>query len=177
MIDRILKVVCFALVAAFFGLLGGTALYLLNYDISADLKAARVREAITELKDFGPRIEEFRQSNGRLPTPVEVYCDLKPTCGQKGLGTLRLVPEADGSFSLIHTSLGVMFTSLDHMYTTWRSRDGTTDRDGWDQAWRWHARYLAIALVDVIVMLLPWLWLIVLRLDRQFPRRPRKAVA
>ncbi len=87
------------------------------------------------------------------------------------------MPEADGSFTLIHTSLGVMFTPLHNMNTTWRSRNGTTDRDGWDQSWRWHVRYLAIALLDVIVMLLPWLWLIVLRLDSWFPRRPRKAVA
>ena len=99
------------------------------------------------------------------------------SCGRDGLLTVRLVPEVDGSFTLIHSSLGVMFTPLQNMNTTWRSRDGKTDRDGWDQVWRWHLRYFAIALVDVIVILLPWLWLIVLRLDKRWPPRARRAVA
>jgi hypothetical protein len=55
MAERIVKVVCFALVASFCGLVGGIALYFLNHDISADLKAQRVRQAITQLKDLGPR--------------------------------------------------------------------------------------------------------------------------
>jgi hypothetical protein len=172
MAERIVKVVCFALVASFCGLVGGIALYFLNHDISADLKAQRVRQAITQLKDLGPRIEEFRRSHNRLPTDSEVFCELRP-CGRDGLLTVRLVPEVDGSFTLIHSSLGVMFTPLQNMNTTWHSRDGKTDRDGWDQVWRWHLRYLAIALVDVIVILLPWLWLIVLRLDKRWPPRPR----
>ena len=88
MVERIVKVVCFALVASFCGLVGGTALYFLNYDISADLKAQRVRQAITQLKDLGPRVEEFRRSHNRLPTDSEVFCDLRP-CGRDGLLTVR----------------------------------------------------------------------------------------
>jgi len=137
MAERIVKVICFVFVAVFCGLVGGVTLYLLNYDIPAEAKAHRVRQAIAQLNDLGPRIEEFRRSKDRLPTTSEVYCDLK-ACRQGELLTVRLVPERDGSFSLIHTSLGVMFTPLGNMDTTWRSRDGMTDRDGWDQSWRWY---------------------------------------
>jgi hypothetical protein len=161
MAERIVKVICFCLVAAFCALAGGTALYFLNYDISAKDKADRVQRAITLLKGMGPKVEEIRRSENRFPTESEVYCNLKP-CEQGDRVIVRLVPEHDGSFSLTHTSLGVMFTPLDDMYTTWRSRDGTTDRDGWGRPWRWYLRYFLIALVDVAVILLPWGYLTVL---------------
>jgi hypothetical protein len=169
MAERIVKTVCFVFVAALCGLVGGVALYLLNYDVSAEAKALRVGQAIAQLNDLGPRIEEFRRSENRLPTASEVYCDLK-ACRQGELVTVRLVPEYDGHFSLIHSSPGVMFTPLANMDTTWRSHDGKTDRDGWDQVWRWRLRYFLIALVDVGLILLPWGYLMALRIQKKRER-------
>jgi hypothetical protein len=98
-----------------------------------------------------------------------VYCDLK-ACRQGELVTVRLVPEYDGHFSLIHSSPGVMFTPLANMDTTWRSHDGKTDRDRWDQVWRWRLRYFLIALVDVGLILLPWGYLMALRIQKKRER-------
>jgi hypothetical protein len=166
MVERIVKIICFVLVAAFCAFAGGIALYFLNYDLSAEDKARDVAQAIAELKDIGPRIEQFRRSEHRLPTVGEVSCNLKP-CGQGERTYVRLVPEPDGSFSQIHTSPGVMFTPAANMDTTWHSRDGMTDRDGWDQAWRWHLRYSSIGLVELTVILLPWGYLLVRHLRKR----------
>jgi hypothetical protein len=174
MVVRIVKVICFVLVAAFCGFAGGIALFFLNYDLPAGAKAQDVRRALEQLKDIGPRIEEFRRSENRLPTVTEVSCNLKP-CEQGERAYVRLVPEKDGSFSLIHTSPGVMFTPASNMDTTWHSRDGTTNRDGWDQAWRWHLRYFSIGIVELIVVLLPWGYLLIRHLRKGRPRHVEAA--
>lgn len=160
MIERIVKVVCFAFVAAFFGIIGGVALAVINYDLPPRDKAQSVRSAIGNLKGMGPRVEEFRRTHGRLPTDREIACDLKP-CTLRDALVMSVSPENDGQFALTYTSLGVMFTPAHTFKTTWHSRGGTTDRDGWDQPWRWHVRYYAMALPAVFVILLPWIWITV----------------
>ena len=82
--------------------------------------------------------------------------------------------EDDGTFSLTYHSLGIMFSPVRFFDTTWRSRDGKTDRDGWDQPWRWHLRYYLIALIDIAVIFFPWALLIMLQIRR---RRRRQEAA
>lgn len=162
MIERIVKVVCFAFVASFFGVIGGVALIYFDYDLPPHDKAQSVRSAIGKLKEMGPRVEEFRRKSGRLPTNGEIACDLKP-CALRSTSAISVSPESDGQFTLTYTSLGVMFTPAHTFTTTWHSRDGRTDRDGWDQPWRWYVRYCAMALPAVFVILLPWIWIAVPR--------------
>ena len=157
MIEWIVKAVCFIFVATFFAAVGGVALLFINEDLSPRGKAQDVGRIIGRLKEMGPRVEEFRRVHGRLQTGTEIECDLKP-CGRTGFVGWRTVSEGDGSFSLILHSFGVMFTPVHPFDTTWRSREGKTDRDGWDQPWRWYARYYAMALCAVAVILLPWGW-------------------
>jgi hypothetical protein len=56
-------------------------------------------------------------------------------------------------------------------YVTLRTRDGTTDWDGWDKPWRWRVRHYAFVLLWVAVILLPWTVLGI----RVFRRRRRMA--
>jgi hypothetical protein len=104
---------------------------------------------------MGPRVEEFRRVHGRLPTASEIECDLKP-CTRTGFVVWRVTPEEDGHFSLTYHSLGVMFTPVHSFDTTWRSRDGKTDRD---QIWLSYVSYYGKALVAVALILLPWGWI------------------
>lgn len=172
MIERTVKIVCFVLVAAFFAIVGGIPLGLISYDLSPADNAKRARQVIGKLKEMGPRVEEFRRTNGRLPTDTEIQCDLKP-CNLQSFIVWKVSPEDDGQFALTYTSLGVMFSPVHTVKTTWRSRDGKTDRDGWDQPWRWYLDYCAKASLAVLVMLLPWIWIGVPRILKW--RAARKA--
>lgn len=172
MIERIVKIVCFVLVAAFFAIVGGIPLAFISYDLSPRDNAQSVRSVIGKLEAMGPRVEEFRRTNGRLPTNTEIQCDLKP-CNLQGFVVWQVSPENDGQFALTYTYLGVMFTPVSTFKTTWHSRDGKTDRDGWGQSWRWYLDYYAKASLAVFVILLPWIWIGVPRILKW--RAARKA--
>ncbi|MSP75501.1 MAG: hypothetical protein EXR12_05135 [Rhodospirillaceae bacterium] len=152
MVERIVKVVCFVLAAAFFAIVGGIVLAFVTYDLPPGAKATKVGQ----LKAMGPRVEEFRRVRGRLPTDSEIACDLKP-CTRSGFVVWRVTPEEDGHFRLTYTSLGVMFTPAHTFDTTWHSRTGKTDREGWGQLWQ-YARYYGLVLLSVAIILLPWIW-------------------
>jgi hypothetical protein len=163
---HIAAILRFVAASVFCAAVGGVALMFLNYDLAPAQKANDVRLDIARLKQMGAAVEKFLGAHDRLPTDSEITCDFAP-CRGATLIVWHAAWEPDGTFSLVHTSLGVPFTPVETTRTTWYSRDGTTDRDGYDQPWRWQVRYFLIASVDVGVILLPWLVLLVLWIRRQ----------
>ncbi len=167
---RIADVFFFSIYALVFAIGGGIALFVHTDDMPAQYRADSVRHAIEGLRTRGAGVEDFRRSNGRLPTDSEVTCDWKP-CQSFAFIVWHVTPHDDETFALTYMSLGIPFTPVQTYSTTWQSRNGTTDRDGYDQAWRWQFWFGAKAAADVTLILLPWLGLIALWVWRRRIRR------
>jgi hypothetical protein len=151
--------IIFAVVAMLCAAVGVVGLVNLNSEISADTKANISKIVIRSLKQLGAKAEEHQRIDGRLPTDDEVICDWKP-CPPHTLRLSHVAPEGDGGFSITFYNAPALLMPGAPFATAWHSRDGTTDLDGWDEAWRWRVKYYRVLLTDLAIILVPWVWLL-----------------
>jgi hypothetical protein len=153
------RLIIFAVVAMFCAAVGITRVVQLNSEISADSKAYISKVVIRSLKRVGPKAEEHRRTDSRLPTDDEVICDWRP-CPAHTLRLWHVAPEGDGGFSLTFYNAPALLMPGAPFATTWHSRDETTDLDGWDEPWRWRVEYYRSLLTDLAIILVPWVLLL-----------------
>jgi hypothetical protein len=147
----------FAVVAMFSAAVGITGLVKLHSEVSADTKAYISKVVIQSLQRVGPKAEEHRRIDHRLPTDDEVICDWEP-CPPHTLRLWHVAAEGDGGFSLTFYNAPALLMPGAPFATTWHSRDGTTDLDGWDNPLRWRVDYYRRLVIDFAIILMPWVW-------------------
>jgi len=148
----------FVLVAAFSATVGVISIKHLNSEITPDTKAYLVRAIIRHMNWMGARADEHQRTDGRLPTNDELDCDWKP-CGVPHIRSWQVTPENKGAFSLTYYNVAALLVSGAPFQTTWHSSDGTTDRDGCDEPWRWRVDYWRRLVTSLAIILAPWAWL------------------
>lgn len=174
---RALRTIMFILFSLIFGLIGAAAFYshAQTHILRAKENANDVILNLKRIRAMAVSISNFRDENGRLPTSEEVSCNWKK-CERYYPRVWRIVPTTNDEYELSYYSLGVPIAPVRQYWLTWNSSDGTSDYDHLIWPWQWHMWFVPKALLDLVVLFFPTLFLFFYRKIRPRFGKPNKSL-